>query len=179
MRIIAALLLPVLLAGCVSIPIKGKIENGSEEKFLGVAEASLFDGDGHVKITTENSATCTGSYPRPIVGTGSDAVSVSGTISCSDNRGGNFSFAGTARQGVGFGKFSNGEKFTFVYGFVGSDNSDAAMIMALQAAGQNMKQATPPTPAVVSIPPIYSTPHPVHCTTSPSLGGGLIETNCN
>jgi len=178
MRKLIGIGLVVLLTGCVSIPVKGKVEN-SGEKFLGVAEASLFGPDGSIKITTDDYVTCTGSYPRPIVGTGSDAVSVSGTLSCTDNRSGNFSFAGTARQGIGFGKFDNGNKFTFVYGFAGSDDSDAALLMSLQAAGQNMKQTTTPSPVIVNTPQIYTPPPSVHCTTSRSFGGTSLETNCN
>jgi hypothetical protein len=162
------------VAGCsATYPIRGVVDK-TNERFLGSTTVSAAEENGTITIVTDKDATCTGAYPRVF----SSTVSGRGTFTCSDGRTGMFAFAGQARYGNGFGKFSDGHKFTFTYGDENKAMADdAAMGMALQSMGQSMKAASAPAP--MPNMQVYSPPRSsISCTSRPSFGGTSIQTNC-
>jgi len=167
-----------LTACSVTHPVKGVVENKAHEHFLGTATASMFEENASISIFTDSGTSCSGTYPRPQATGG--GVSASGTFTCTDGRTGNFAFGGTSHGGEGFGKFNNGQKFTFIYGDSSSPEDKAAAALALQSLGQSMQNIAPPTPTLNTqpyLPPVQPyAPHSIHCNSAPTFGG--VDTNC-
>ena len=124
-KLLLSIVLLSLTACTFTHPIKGVVENKTHEHFLGTATASLFEANASINIVTDSGTSCSGTYPRPELSSGS--VSANGTFTCTDGRTGIFAFSGAANGGDGFGKFNNGQKFTFVYGNSSSLEDNGAM----------------------------------------------------
>lgn len=164
----------IFLAGCsTSYPIRGQIENSSDS-IIGIAKASLAKSNGEIRITISNGVTCTGSYPRPV---GMGPASASGVLNCDNGTTGKFSYVGSYSGGEGFGRFSDGRAFKFVY-----DGHDAeAAFAAMGAVGNSMNRAAP-MPTVAQPLPKIEAPTPVRCTTTnASWGNGtpIWSTSCH
>lgn len=175
MKKLSYICLLLSLSACTfTHPVKGVVDNEEHERFLGTATASLLEKNASIDIVLDSGAKCSGTYPRPQSTSG--GVSASGNFQCSDGRTGSFAFGGTAHGGEGFGRFNNGDKFTFVYGDSSSPEDDAAMAAGLQSLGEGMKSMSPPAP-VMNNP--YTTPAPrgpISCTSS--AVGSSVNTYC-
>jgi len=108
MKIHPILLGAVILQGCMTLPVKGKVEN-SDEYFTGTATGNLF-GTGSLKIVSSNSSICEGDFVYKIphrLG--------KGDFKCNDGREGPFQFESTCTSGSGYGNLGKNH-FTFSFG---------------------------------------------------------------
>ncbi|MCI0748932.1 MAG: hypothetical protein L0Y32_00105 [Nevskiales bacterium] len=116
-RMIKAFLLlgsVVWVAGCsTTLAVEGDFD-AKNDRFLGEATASL-SGEGTLSVQSLSGARCTGAFKYAESG-----VSGNGTFNCEDGRRGTFLFtsSGLNGNGNGFGKFTNGETFSFRFGSV-------------------------------------------------------------
>jgi len=103
------------LTACANTqPVSGKVTQ-TGEAFIGTA-TSVLSGPSTLSMTFDSGSKCTGQYQAPLVWTETQGASADGTFTCEDGRAGSFSFTGTMQKGQGFGRMTNGQKFTFVYG---------------------------------------------------------------
>jgi hypothetical protein len=99
-----------LMTGCsVNYPVFGKVQN-SDEEFMGTASSSL-GGRGSLSMTSNDGVICNGKFAAPFF----PGMSV-GHFTCADGRSGTFTFNADMSGGEGFGKFSDGKKFRFLFG---------------------------------------------------------------
>lgn len=102
------LLLAVLLAhGCMTLPVKGQVQN-KKETFSGTATGDMLGG-GTLKIVSSLGAVCEGNFVYI------NGRQGSGVFSCSDGRSGPFEFVSTGYSGTGYGDLG-GDRFTFTFG---------------------------------------------------------------
>ena len=97
-----------LLGGCMTLAVKGQVQN-STETFTGTATGYM-SGSGDLKIVSTKGAVCEGNFVYVTMRQGS------GVFNCNDGRSGPFQFDSTGSAGVGSGSLGN-EKFTFTFGF--------------------------------------------------------------
>jgi len=102
------------LVGCMSLPVQGKFEDGSEA-FRGNATGYaliLYPTFGPISVYSDKGADCQGSFQYHW---GFDK-SGEGGFRCKDGRVGDFFFYGNGFEGEGFGRDSNGRLFEFKFG---------------------------------------------------------------
>lgn len=97
----------VMLAGCLTLPVRGNVD-GSDETFSGSATGRL-SRTGTLQITSSRGTTCTGNFVYTWRYYGR------GAFTCSDGRSGPFEFVSTGLGGTGRG-YLNGKPFSFDFG---------------------------------------------------------------
>lgn len=113
--LVTAVLCCCALTACSkTFPVSGTMSR-SGEQFLGTATSQMV-GKSSLNITTDKGVKCTGQYDAPVVSGPTEGATADGTFQCDDGRTGTFTFSGDTISGEGFGKMSNGDKFTFSYG---------------------------------------------------------------
>jgi hypothetical protein len=104
---ILILLLAVLQSACMTLDVKGKVQN-SDETFSGTATGYM-NGGGNLKIISSKGAVCEGNFVYVNHRQGS------GVFTCDDGRTGPFDFVSTGSSGTGYGDLG-GQRFTFTFG---------------------------------------------------------------
>lgn len=97
----------VLLAGCLTLPVSGSTEDGSE-RFYGTATGYL-SGGGTISLESTKGAKIEGTFVYINRRQGE------GTFRCADGRTGPFTFVSTGSYGTGTGRLGN-QYFTFTFG---------------------------------------------------------------
>lgn len=138
MKTFVLLVLTLNLAGCLTLPVTGEYKDESE-KFLGSATGYM-NGTGDIAITTEEGATCLGTF-RYL----NRRVNGDGSFQCSNGRIGDFFFTSNGTEGEGFGKDQNGKLFRFKFGGPEYTRAAEAQWSALAAAFDSMSRAYRPT----------------------------------
>ena len=106
----AALVIPavLVLAGCMTLPVRGNVE-GTDETFSGSATGRM-SRTGTLQITSSTGVTCSGRFAYAGRNYGR------GNFTCSDGRSGPFEFVSTGFAGTGRG-YLDGKRFNFDFGF--------------------------------------------------------------
>jgi hypothetical protein len=105
--VIALATASLILAGCMTLSVRGQMQN-SDETFTGTATGYL-DGGGDLTIVSNKGATCKGNFVYVSQRNGE------GVFTCDDGRIGPFQFVSTGTRGTGHGDLS-GQRFTFTFG---------------------------------------------------------------
>ena len=117
--VLLSLLASMQITGCALIkPVQAK-STSTNEMLTGTVKITY--SLGTINMISSNGATCYGEYPPPTSTLVGEAFTVSGIITCSDGRKGNWSVTGIlhASNGMQSGQgFANvgGEKFKIIYG---------------------------------------------------------------
>jgi hypothetical protein len=99
--------LALLLGGCMTLPVTGRVQESSET-FTGEA-TGYASGAGVLKIKSSEGAECSGDFVYVTRRQGE------GTMSCTDGRSGPFRFVSTGTRGTGTGEI-DGRPFIFSFG---------------------------------------------------------------
>ena len=97
----------LLLSGCLTLPVTGSTEDGSE-RFYGTATGYL-SGAGTITLESTKGAKIEGTFVYINRRQGE------GTFRCADGRTGPFTFVSTGSYGTGTGRIGN-QYFTFTFG---------------------------------------------------------------
>lgn len=134
------------LQGCMSLPVKGRFQDGSEA-FYGNATGYaliLYPAFGPISIYSNKGADCQGRFTYHW---GFDH-SGEGWFRCKDERVGDFFFYGNGTEGEGFGRDNNGRLFEFKFGgpeYTARAEAQAAQWQAWSQAFDRMAQQYRPS----------------------------------
>jgi hypothetical protein len=99
--------LALALAGCMTLPVTGSTEDGTEQ-FYGSATGYM-DGSGTITLESNKGTKVTGSFVYI------NSRQGQGTFRCADGRTGPFTFVSTGSHGTGTGRLGS-QYFTFTFG---------------------------------------------------------------
>lgn len=97
----------LFLVGCLTLPVHGSTEDGSE-RFYGTATGYL-SGGGSISLESTKGAKIEGTFVYI------NSRQGQGTFRCADGRTGPFTFVSTGSYGTGTGRLGN-QYFTFTFG---------------------------------------------------------------
>ena len=97
----------LLLAGCLTLPVHGSTEDGTE-RFYGTATGYM-SGGGSITLESTKGAKIEGTFVYI------NSRQGQGTFRCDDGRTGPFTFVSTGSYGTGTGRLGN-QYFTFTCG---------------------------------------------------------------
>lgn len=101
------LVLCCALVGCMTLPVTGSTEDGTE-LFYGSATGYM-DGSGTITLESNKGTKVSGSFVYI------NSRQGQGTFRCADGRTGPFTFVSTGSHGTGTGRLGN-QYFTFTFG---------------------------------------------------------------
>jgi len=108
MKKLPILLAAVALQACMSLSVKGQVQN-SAETFTGAVTGGI-SGAGSLTLVSSQGTACEGKYDASTYHQGK------GVFKCTDGRDGSFEFVANGSSGTGQGTIGD-RTFTFTFGF--------------------------------------------------------------